>query len=416
MSIFSRWLKRTYRSESQNRESDAAKAIPAEGATVVVTHAELSSRHGTGALLLKLLRHEPSLVVFYSHDFFKTHDIEVPAFHIVNSGKQAAQASLLIRDLLSHKKISRILCVPFYEDDVQTALAIQACTGAPLSLYIMDDQNIHVQEIPDEPLQRLIQQAKICVAISPALCHAYTEKYGRRFWFAPPTSDPDLFVPPSYHFEPKTPPRGILVGNLWSSHILGRFCETVRRSGLQIDWCGNAGRPFIALDADKLEEDGIVLCSHLPEPFLIELARAADFAVVPAGTLDGSDTHDWLARASLPSRIVYLMATANIPIVVMGHRETAAARFVMETGIGAVCDYSADSFRAAVTEVTAASDQLRERAKSLSPTFSTKALSNWLWESMERGQAIDDRFETLNQWHSDYKGPASRKRHRSFGR
>jgi hypothetical protein len=181
----------------------------------------------------------------------------------------------------------------------------------------------------------------------------------------------------------------------------------VRLSGLQIDWCGNAGKPFIALDADELEKDGIVLRSHLPEPSLIELARAADFAVVPAGTLDGSDTHDWLARASLPSRIVYLMATANTPIIVMGHPETAAARFVMETGLGAVCDYSADSFRAAVQEVTAASEQIRERANSLSPTFSTKALSNWLWESMERGQAIDDRFETLNRSHSDYKRSGS---------
>src|SRR5258708_4599281 len=231
--------------------------------------------------------------------------------------------------------------------------------------------------------------------------------YRRFFWSAPPTADPDLFVPPGYRFESKTPPRGILVGNLWSSHTLGRFRETVRLSGAQIDWCGNAGKPFIELDADELSKEGIFLRSHLPEPALIELARAADFAVIPAGALDGSDTHEWLARASLPSRIVYLMATANSPMIVMGHPETAAARFVMETGLGAVCDYSADSFRAAVTEVTASSEQIRERAKSLSPTFSTRALSNWLLESMERGQAIDDRFDTLNRSHSDYKRSGS---------
>ena len=390
----------------QTRYSAETKLIPEEGATLVVMHAELSSRHGTGALLLKLLRSEPSLVVFYSHKLFHNHDIDVPAFHIrygglFNNGERS------IRRLLARKKIRRILCVPFYKEDVQTALTVQERTGAPLALYLMDDQNIHVQEIPDTLLRRLIQQAKICVAISPALCRAYTEKYGRRFWFAPPTADPDLFVPPGHHFQQNAPPRGILVGNLWSSQTLSRFRDTVRLSGLQIDWCGNAGKPFIALDADELEKDGIVLRSHLPEPSLIELARAADFAVVPAGTLDGSDTHDWLARASLPSRIVYLMATANTPIIVMGHPETAAARFVMETGLGAVCDYSADSFRAAVQEVTAASEQIRERANSLSPTFSTKALSNWLWESMERGQAIDDRFETLNRSHSDYKRSGS---------
>jgi hypothetical protein len=398
MSIFSRWLKRDYGSKKQTYAGlDAAKAIPAEGATVVVTHAELSSRHGTGALLLKLLRHEPSLVVFYSHDFFKAHDVEVPAFHIANSGSQSPQASRLIRNLLAHKKIRRILCVPFYQDDVQTALAVQECTGAPLALYIMDDQNIHVHEIPDEPLRRLIGQAGICVAISPALCAAYTEKYRRRFWLAPPTADPDLFVPPDYRFESKTPPRGILVGNLWSSHTLGRFRETVRLSGLQIDWCGNAGKPFIELDADELSQEGIFLRSHLPEPALIDLARAADFAVIPAGILDGSDTHEWLARASLPSRIVYLMATANPPMIVMGDPQTAAARFVTDLGLGAVCDYTAPSFQAAVRDVTAASAQIRERAKKLSPTFSSQALAEWLWDSMQPGQAIDDRFETLLQ-------------------
>lgn len=398
MSIFSRWLKHDQGSKKQtDASSEAAKAIPAEGATLVVTHAELSSRHGTGALLLKLLRHEPSLVVFYSHDFFKAHDIEVPAFHIANSGSQAPQASRLIRNLLAHKKIRRILCVPFYQDDVQTALAVQDCTGAPLALYIMDDQNIHVHEIPDEPLRRLIEQASICVAISPALCAAYQEKYRRHFWLAPPTADPDLFVPSGYRFESKTPPRGILVGNLWSSHTLSRFRETVRLSGLQIDWCGNAGKPFIELDADELSKEGIFLRSHLPEPALIDLARAADFAVIPAGTLDGSDTHEWLARASLPSRIVYLMATANAPMIVMGHPQTAAAQFVTDLQLGAVCDYTAPSFQAAVRDVAAASARIRQRANDLSPTFSSQALADWLWDSMQPGRVIDNRFESLLQ-------------------
>ena len=398
MSIISRWLKRGHNSEDQTGAGlEVARAVPAERATVVVTHAELSSRHGTGALLLKLLRHEPSLVVFYSHDFFKAHDIQVPAFHIVNSGKQAPQASRLIRNLLAHKQIRRILCVPFYEDDVQTALAVRDCTGAPLALYIMDDQNIHVHEIPDKPLRRLIEQASICVAISPALCAAYQEKYRRHFWLAPPSADPDLFVPAGYRFESQTPPRGILVGNLWSSHTLGRFRETVRMSGVQIDWCGNAGKPFIELDANELSKEGIFLRSHLPEPALIDLARAADFAVIPAGTLDGSDSHEWLARASLPSRIVYLMATANPPMIVMGHPQTAAAQFVTDLGLGTVCDYSPESLKSAVNRVTErnVSAQIRDRAKRLSPTFSSQGLMTWLWESMKQRQAVDDRFEIL---------------------
>jgi hypothetical protein len=368
-----------------------------EGTTLLVTHAELCGRHGTGALLLKLLRNEPSLTVFYSHDFFKIHDTEAPAFHIVHSGRLFQNGAKLVRSLLTDKTIRRILCVPFYKDDVQTALTAQACTGAPLALYIMDDQNIHVHEIPDDMLGRLIDRANICFAISPALCAAYEQKYQRRFWLAPPTADPDLFVPPDYHFTPNTPPRGLVVGNVWSSQILSRFRETVRLSGLQIDWCGNAGKPFVELDPVELSKEGIFLKSHLPEPSLIELARTADYAVIPGGTLDGTDTHEWLARASLPSRMVYLMATANLPLIVMGHIQTAAAQFVINLGLGTVCDYSADHFQKAVREVTdgTTSARVRARARSLSPAFSTRELSNWLWESMDKGKAVDERFEAL---------------------
>ena len=368
-----------------------------EGSTLVITHAELCGRHGTGALLLKILGKEPSLTVFYSHEIFKTHDTDAPAFHIVHSGRLFQNGTRLVRSLLTDKKIRRILCVPFYKDDVQTALTAQACTGAPLALYIMDDQNIHVNEIPDEMMGRLIEGANICLAISPALCAAYEQKYQRRFWLAPPTTDPDLFVPSDYRFIPNSPPRGLLVGNIWSAEVLNRFRETVRLSGLQIDWCGNAGKPFVVLDPVEVGKEGITLRSHLPEHSLIELARTADYAVIPAGTLDGTDTHEWLARASLPSRIVYLMAAANLPLIVMGNPQTAAAQFVTKLGLGAVCDYSAESFQKTVREVTdgTASARIRARAQALSPAFSSRELANWLWESMDRGQAVDERFEDL---------------------
>lgn len=399
MNFLTRWLSQLRHSREpgpQPVESPSEMPVP-DGATLVITHAELSSRHGTGALLLKILRNEPSLAVFYSKEFFKAHDIEVPAFLIQSSGNQLSSGRRLVQTRVSGKKIQRILCVPFYEDEVQTALAAQEWTGAPLALYIMDDQNVHVHEIPDKPLAQLIDRANICVAISPALCAAYTEKFQRRFWLAPPTADPDLFVPPGYRFTVKSPPRGILVGNLWSSHTLGQFRETVRQSGFQIDWCGNAGKPFIQLDLEELRKEGIFLHSHLPEWELIGLARAADFAVIPAGSLDDSDTHNWLARASLPSRIVYLMATANIPMVVMGHPETAAAQFVTRLRLGAVCGYDPVGFREAISQVTdpATAVKLRERAKSLSPTFSSRELATWLWQSMDQRHAVDNRFESL---------------------
>jgi hypothetical protein len=398
MSFFSRWIANIESRWHRRQEPAVPNPIPRDGATLVVTHAELTARHGTGALLLKILRDESNLAVFYARDFFKTHDIDVPAFHITHSGASASGGST-VKTLLTGKRLRRILCVPFYEDDVLTALAAKHATGAPLVLYVMDDQNIHVQEISDRSFGSLVSQADLCLAISPLLCTAYQEKYRRPFWLAPPVADPDLFVSPQHHFVPNVPPRGILVGNLWSSHTLSRFRETIRLSGLPIDWYGNAGKPFIALDPDELRQEGISLHSHIPERELADIARTADFAVVPAGTLDGTDTHEWLARASIPSRIIYLIAAANVPIIVMGHKETAAAQFVIDLGLGTVCDYTAGDFQNAVKQVTEqpGSEQIRARARDLSPTFSSQSLATWMWDSMKRKEAVDGRFETLMQ-------------------
>jgi hypothetical protein len=376
------------------------KEVPSPtGSTLVVTHAELSARHGTGALLVRILHNEVNLMVFYSKEFFKSHDIEVSAVRISHPRLAFGSGRRRIRRLLKTRTVQRILCVPFYKDDAYSALVAQDYTHAPLALYLMDDQNIHVKEIPDGLMGALIDNAKICFAISPALCTAYQEKYGRKFWFVPPVADPEVFVPSGYKFSSNSPPRGILIGNLWSSYTLDRFRDTIRTAGLQVDWYGNAGKPFMTLDPKALAEDGIVLHSHVPEPTLIESARSADFAVIPAGTLDDSDSHQWLARASLPSRIIYLMAVANIPLIVIGHKETAAARFVTSLDLGAVCEYSGASFREAVNLVTEnnSSARIRARAAELSPTFSSRGLSSWLWESMAAGQPINNQFQSLLQ-------------------
>jgi hypothetical protein len=400
MSIVSRCLQRIGRIPEllpKKSASAAAKSGINRGTTLVITHAELSGRHGTGALLVRILRGENHLLALYSQEFFKTHDIDVAAVRVTHSLRAPGAGRTRIRRMLKAHSVQRILCVPFYQDDVRSALIAQKASGAPMALYLMDDQNIHVRGIPDILMRKLIDKSKVCFAISPALCSAYEEKYQRRFWFVPPVADPDHFVPPELEFRPNSPPRGILIGNLWSAQTLTQFWDAIRLSGLRIDWYGNAGKPFINLDPESLAQQGIILHSHVAEEILIQNARAADFAVIPAGTLDGNDTHDWLARASLPSRIVYLMAIANAPMIVMGHRETAAARFVTDLGLGTVCDYSTTSFRNAVAWVTdkTNSTAIRIRAKNLSPRFSSEGLSSWLWESLSQGRPTDNRFEGL---------------------
>ena len=366
-------------------------------ATLLVTHAEVSVRHGTGALLRNIFRDEKELVIVYSQDFFGTNEIGSRSFRVQHGSAPFEKVVAQIKEVLQGIAVRRILCVPFYQDEVFTALAAANLSGAPIALYVMDDQNIHVREISDRLMTDLVNQARVCFAISQPLRAIYQEKFKRSFWFVPPVVSPDLIASSPPGHLAGDPLKGVLIGNVWSQDVLNDFRRLVQQSGLTIDWFGNAGKPFIELPPEELLSEGFRLRSVLPDKELVDELRQADFAVVPSGRLSGETSHDWLARASLPSRIIYLTATANIPIIVVGHHDTAAAKFVTQLGLGVCCDYEVSAFRQAVAEVTADTtlDQIRRRANSLGPSFSSEGMASWLWRSLELGKPADFRYEDL---------------------
>jgi hypothetical protein len=366
-------------------------------ATLLITHAEVSVRHGTGALLKNIFSDEKELVIVYSQNFFGANDIGTRSFRVWHGSASFEKVVTRIEEILRDITVRRILCVPFYRDDVLSALAASNLSGAPMALYIMDDQNIHVQEISDRLMTNLVNQAHVCFAVSQPLRQIYQDKFHRPFWFVPPVVSPDLIALSHPTHSASNPPKGVLIGNVWSLDVLNDLRKLIEQSGLMIDWFGNAGKPFINLSGDELLNEGMRLRSVLPDKELVTELRNADFAIVPSGRLSGETSHDWLARASLPSRIIYLTATANIPIIVIGHTDTAAARFVTELGIGVCCEYEVNSFHRAVAEVTSDGllSQIRRRANSLGPSFSSEGMASWLWRSLELGKPADLRYENL---------------------
>jgi hypothetical protein len=366
-------------------------------ATLLITHAEVSVRHGTGALLKNIFRDEKEIVIFHSQSFFDTNEIGTYSHRVWHGPISVQKVVARIRKILDGITVRRILCVPFYQDDVLSALAAAKLTGAPMALYIMDDQNIHVQEISDPLMSQLIAVARVRFAISEQLRQAYSRKYRKPFWFLPPVIAPELLAPPSLDHTSSTPPRGTLIGNIWSLDVLRDFRRVIKESGLKIDWFGNAGKPFIELSPIEAELEGLTLHAIVPDEELVRSLRTADFAVVPSGTLAEDSSHNWLAKASLPSRIIYLMATANIPIIVMGHPETAAARFVERLGLGAICSYDSQAFLEAVGTVTGPERflQIRLRANELGPKFSADGIADFIWNSLGAGRPIDKRFNEI---------------------
>ena len=363
----------------------------------MITHAEVCDRHGTGALLGKIFEHERALLVFYSRNIFNHQSRGAVTHHVPHPEAGLEVAERKVAALLDGHEVKRILCVPFYPDDALSAIAAAKLTSAPLVTYIMDDQNLFFQGIADPLMKMLLERSAMRFAISEALRSGFADKYGLPVWIIPPANCRRWFAPSDFPPPNNQPPKGVIIGNVWSPEILEELRGLIKASGLTVEWFGNAGKPFIQLDAAELAKEGLILYGIVPENRLVRALRQFDYAILPSGNLTGTLAHDWLFRASLPSRLIYLMTTAHLPIVVLGDPETAAGRFVTQLGLGVTSPYKSDEFRVAISDVTnqKAVERMRRKAAALTPTFASEPINDWIWRSVELGKPIDDRYEKV---------------------
>ncbi len=383
--------------------STSARLGPFHGPVdVIVTLCELNGRHGTGVLVQRLFGAGASIVTVRSRDLYGGEQ-DFGARRTILAHGEATRAEVFssILDLVAGLQVRRILAIPYKHDDVRSAIALKAITGAPLLTWIMDDQNVEATEIPDAPLRELLERCELRLAISAEMRGAYQSKYGLSFHLAPPAAPPaHLLRHPAAADAGRLAARhGLVVGNIWGERWLDDLLEALRGSGVALDWHSAGGCPWMKIDEDRLAAAGLRLRGHLPEPELVAALRASPFVVVPSGTFEGEDSHRFVARLSLPSRIPYVAATSGTPVVVVGHPETAAARFVRRHDLGVVTPYDRRAFRAAIDGVCTAEAQARHRAAAaaLAPALSSAGMASWLWNSLALGRPADDRFAPLER-------------------
>jgi FkbM family methyltransferase len=364
---------------------------------VIISYNEINSHHGTGVLIQRMFRGCSSLLTIRSVDSygglqnFGELNFRLPAVRM-----SRARIFETVLNWVRATTVRRIVCVPWSDDDVMTAIALKEITNAQLCMYIMDDQNITKGRISDEVMGEALLKSKLRLVISSEMQYAYQNKYYLKFWLLPPLVDHQLLrfdpLPPA-----RNPDRGVLVGNVWSQHWLDLLRETIRPSGIQIDWYCNSGSPWLKLDLEELRRDGLNLVPALPEKELAPALANYDFALVPSGTLDEIDDNRCVAQLSLPSRIPFMLATSHIPVIVIGNPKTAAARFVNRFEVGTTCGYATQDFQRAVRHVTNVETQksMRERAARIAPTFSDVGAADWLWEALEQGAPSNLKFENL---------------------
>lgn len=372
------------------------KEAPLPARDVVVVHNEVTPAHGVGALLQTLFGEGRGLVTIRSQDHHGgTQRFGDERLRVSHGGQDRAAAYGNVLRAMGGLGVRRVLCAPYYPDDVRTAIALRDLYDAPLCTWIMDDQNVAEGGIPDALLRELLEKSRLRLAISVELRAAYEERYGCRFALAPPV------VPAALVRAHPTPPppagRGLVVGNVWGRRWLELLRRTVRGSGVELDWTSPSGYRYEEFDAAALAKDGIHPQGQVGQPEYLRRLAGCPYVVVPSGTLDAQDDRPGISRFSLPSRMTFVLAVCHAPMIVLGSPETAAARFVVRLGVGRAVPYDPAAFRAAVAEVTAPEAQrlFRARAAELAPRFSSEGVREWLWGSLEAGAPVDDRFERL---------------------
>ena len=271
----------------------------------------------------------------------------------------------------------------------------------PLCTWLMDDQNLTADGIPDSLMRELLAKSTLRLAISPELCEGYALKYGYKMSFMPPLVSTQFILPrvnqlPDAALRAKS---AVIIGNIWGQRWLELLRPTVRDSGVTLRWYNNGEFRWLSCTKEALAGDGIFLQagSRDPDERMVEILRQAPFVVVPSGVLDDTDDRRFIAQLSLPSRIPYILATSQAPILVMGSPETAAARFVTANGIGIVAPYDRQAFQDAVERISRPDVNLglRRAALLLALRFADIGGAEWLWQSLARGEPVDTRYEEM---------------------
>lgn len=387
------------------KRDDSLPEISLSNPDVILTPNEVNFRHGTGVIVRNMFENAGNIFSIRFHNYYDgEQDFGTQNLCLCLDHSSRSETFAKLAQLFQESIPKRILCVVFSAQEAMAAIALKEIFNVPLCTYIMDDNNLYTANentIPYALMEELLQKSSLRLAISPELRLAYERQYGQKFWLLPPVIATSLITEKVTPLEiaKNNPKRGILVGNIWGQQYLDYLRETVRGSGISVDWyCNNYYNPgWLTIDKDELAKDGIFMYPPLAEHELSDVLKKYKFAVVPSGKLDSNDQVQNIARLSLPTRVIFILTTSNTPMLVLGSDSSAAARFINRFQIGLVSDYEQTAFIEAVTTLENAEKQteLRKNAVAIAKIFSSEKIDQWVWESLEKGEATDSRFEDL---------------------
>lgn len=375
----------------QHHSRPEAKGCKSLGGIAVVTAAEISHKHGTGILLQRALAGQPDFVHIRSVNLYGEPSAGKLRIYIPHG----SDANQVLPSLLKGSTVSTTICIPWHSQDIRNALALQELTGAKMCLWIMD-HNLGTgdSQITNEEFAKVVEASSLCLAISEPMARLYTELFGRPFHFVPPVVDATFAQLTPLPVPVSGECRGVMIGNIWSEKWLDLLLDVLTKAQLPLTIYGTATPPHI--DASRLSSIG-ERKGFVPEAELVADLRKRPYAIVPCGPLDERDDLAHVGFLSLPSRIPYMAAVANLPLIVLGSPSSAAASFVVDNNIGVVVNYEAEALREAVADISRPErqTQFRESAARMARKMCTVDMGSWLLASLDLGKPAGD-FRSWN--------------------
>jgi hypothetical protein len=388
-------------------KSDYATQAPVD---VVITTNEINDRHGTGVLVKRILEGRRNIFSIRFRNDWGDPQFGDWNLYLQQSGSAPwdtirPEAFRNVLRIFGGHKVRNVLCVPFLVDEPMASIALHEVFGARLCAYVMDDQNVAANHIPDVLMREFLQRCSLRLATHPELRVAYERKYGLPFYLLPAVApdrliareptQPQIDIHGADKHEKASDKRGAMIGSFWDQSWFDRLCAALAPTGYSIDWFGNNRSPFVKFPKEQLSRARINPRGIVSEDQLAAELREYPFVIVPTGTFDPSETNTPVTSLSLPGRIPFATAVSQTPILVVGSTSTCASRFVRHFGIGETVSYDRRELKDAMDRLRDPKTQvaMRGNAVRIAHAFSDRGVVEWLQESMELGRAADNRFE-----------------------
>ena len=378
--------------------SPEASEDPRAPVHAVVTINEINYEHGTGPLVKRIFAGRRGIFSIRSRDHWGIQDFGDWHVKISQEGRTRPEWFRRVLRVLAGRNVKSVTCVPFLAEELMTSIAIKESFGAKMCAYIMDDQNVAQNVIPDDLMREFLEKCSLRLATHPELRDAYARKYGLPFYILPAVVPAALVsvepLPPAYDPRAK---RGALLGSFWDQSWFDQLCAALEPCHYQIDWYGQNRSPWLKFPLEDLTRAGITPYGILLEDRLAAELRKYPFVIVPCGVMGGKETNPGVACLSLPGRILFAAATSHTPILLVGSERSCGARFVERFGIGVTVPYDAARLAEAVKRLCEPQLQaeMRRNAAAIAGVLSDRGVVDWLSEAIERGDPPDSRFEDL---------------------